>query len=143
MAEWPAAGMWGQWAITQQGVYFLKSEGSDPGLNPSIQFLDLATGQRRQLGIMTKRPVFADGGMAVSPDGKRLHRSMASEEVTMFAGLRSIALVLAALGRQEFAPKMQHSLEHLFRLSSGAPGGPLILAIPAAHLRCPGCRLAP
>ncbi len=72
VAEWPAAGMWGQWAITGQGVYFLKPEGSDIGLNPSIQFLDLATGQRRKLGIMTKRPVFADGGMAVSPDGQRL-----------------------------------------------------------------------
>jgi Tol biopolymer transport system component len=55
---------WGQWAVVDEGVYFVNS--TEPS-SPAIEFFDFATSQVRPIARLEK-PTIA--GLAVSPDGR-------------------------------------------------------------------------
>jgi Tol biopolymer transport system component len=64
LATLPAA-MWGNWALTAGGIFFLDSTS-----HATIRYFDLAMGQTRPIAAMPRRPSVGDSGLAVSPDGR-------------------------------------------------------------------------
>jgi Tol biopolymer transport system component len=62
----PAA-MWGNWALTREGIFFL-----DATVHANIRYFDLATRQTRLIATLPRRPSVGDSGLAVSPDGRWL-----------------------------------------------------------------------
>jgi Tol biopolymer transport system component len=61
-------GVWGAWALVENGIYVLDSK-AEPG--PAIQFVDLATRRLSRIASLPKDSVFPTGGhvvFAVSPD---------------------------------------------------------------------------
>jgi Tol biopolymer transport system component len=63
-----AAGDWGNWIPTDQGIYYLRR--MEHGTQ--IEYLDIDTGSVRVVHTLTKPPVFGERGLALSPDGKVL-----------------------------------------------------------------------
>jgi Tol biopolymer transport system component len=60
-------GFWGNWALTDQGIYFVNL---DAKRNPTIKFFDFATGRIKQVAAPERMPVWGLVGLAVSPDGR-------------------------------------------------------------------------
>jgi len=55
---------WGQWAVLDQGIYFINAE-----THPTIEFFSFATGQATQIAQLEKR-VLGGPSLAVSSDGR-------------------------------------------------------------------------
>jgi Tol biopolymer transport system component len=62
-------GLWGYWAVTPEGLYFLDALTGSP---PTFQSYDPALGQYRRLATMEKEPCRWGPGLGVSPDGGTL-----------------------------------------------------------------------
>jgi len=60
----PAA-MWGNWALTAEGIFFL-----DATSHSTIRYFDIMAGQTRPIAALPRRPSVGDSGLAVSPDGR-------------------------------------------------------------------------
>jgi Tol biopolymer transport system component len=60
------AARWGQWAVLENGVYFVNAERT---ILPTIEFFSFATGRVTQITTLEKR-VFGGPNLAVSPDGE-------------------------------------------------------------------------
>ena len=60
--------LWGDWALTESGVYYLNYPEHAP-TESTIRYLDFAAGQSREIFRLPKHPVLWDGGLAVTPDG--------------------------------------------------------------------------
>src|SRR5262249_7817664 len=67
-----AGKLWGNWAVTNGGVYFLDYPDIDPSTRSTIRYLDLRTKEVREVFRLPKHPVLWDGGLALSPDGQWL-----------------------------------------------------------------------
>jgi len=65
----PKAGLWGYWAVVENGIYFVNTE-STPRL--SVQFLNFSTRTVVPVAMLDRRPVPYEPGIAVSPDGRWL-----------------------------------------------------------------------
>jgi eukaryotic-like serine/threonine-protein kinase len=67
--DFPEAGYWGYWALSEKGVYFVNTSATPH----AISFLDLATRRVTEIAALA-RPVVAlySPGLAVSPDGRRI-----------------------------------------------------------------------
>lgn len=66
-----AAGLWGNWALSRRGVYYLKYRAEPPTL-ASILFLDFATNATSEIGSTSGSPMAWDSGLALSPDERTL-----------------------------------------------------------------------
>jgi Tol biopolymer transport system component/DNA-binding winged helix-turn-helix (wHTH) protein len=60
-------GLWGYWAVSEQGIYFLNSK-AEP--RPAIEFYRFATRQVTRVFVPEKDPAYGSPGLAVSPDGR-------------------------------------------------------------------------
>ena len=60
-------GLWGYWAVVEEGIYFLNAE-AKPRF--AIEFYRFATRRATRVFVPEKEPLFGDPGMAVSPDGR-------------------------------------------------------------------------
>jgi hypothetical protein len=60
MTDAPGANMWGQWAISASGLFFVAEE------DRVLRRMDLATRALRDVIGLTKMPVTFDSGMTVS-----------------------------------------------------------------------------
>ena len=67
-----AGRLWGNWAATVDGVYYLDCPDRDAATKSTIRYLDLRSRQTREVFRLPKHPVLWDGGLALSPDGKWL-----------------------------------------------------------------------
>ncbi len=63
-------GMWGNWALSPDGIYFIDPPAKDQGSKGSLRRLG-ADGTIRAISEIS-HPVLWDGGLAVSPDGKTI-----------------------------------------------------------------------
>jgi len=61
-------GMWGNWALLEQGICFLNQRAQP---QPTLEFLNFATSQVRQFGRLEQaRAIGGPPGLAVSADGR-------------------------------------------------------------------------
>ena len=60
-------GLWGYWAVSEQGIYFLNSK-AEP--RPAIEFYRFATRRATRVFVPEKDPIYGDPGLALSPDGR-------------------------------------------------------------------------
>ena len=60
-------GLWGYWAVSEQGIYFLNAEAKP---RPAIEFYRFATRQVTRVFVPEKDPVYWNPGLALSPDGR-------------------------------------------------------------------------
>ena len=67
-----AGKLWGNWAPTADGIYYLDYPAQNPSTESTIRFLDLRSKQSRAVFRLPKHPVLWDGGLALSPDGNWL-----------------------------------------------------------------------
>jgi Tol biopolymer transport system component len=63
------AGLWRQWAVVEQGIFFMTAETPD---RPLIEFFRFATGKVSLVMTLEKRLPDTTSGLAVSPDGRQL-----------------------------------------------------------------------
>ena len=80
--EEPVSGIpdlgWPAWTITARGLlYYDTLEG-----NPALHFFDFATGQLKDGSRVPGRPTAFNGGLTLSPDGRRLLFPQVSEETS-------------------------------------------------------------
>jgi len=61
-----AAGLWGYWALTAEGIYFYDAP------TKAIEFFSFKTRKVAQVAKPEKPPVFYDPGLAVFPDGRSI-----------------------------------------------------------------------
>ena len=59
---------WGNWTLTNEGIYFIDREASDP----SIALLDLQTGTIKPIVSLADKTLSFTSGLSVSPDGKQI-----------------------------------------------------------------------
>jgi hypothetical protein len=60
-------GLWGYWAVVDEGIYFLNVEAKP---RPAIEFFRFATRRATRVFVPEKDPAYADAGLALSPDGR-------------------------------------------------------------------------
>jgi Tol biopolymer transport system component len=63
------AGLWRSWRVAGHGLYYATAA---PPLGPRLEFLDLASGEVREIDRTIKAPDVTIPSLAVSPDGRRL-----------------------------------------------------------------------
>ena len=63
------AGLWRQWAVVEQGIFFITAETPD---RPLIEFFSFASGKVSLVMTLEKRLPDTISGLSVSPDGSRL-----------------------------------------------------------------------
>jgi eukaryotic-like serine/threonine-protein kinase len=63
------AGLWRQWAVVEQGIFFITAETPD---RPLIEFFSFATGKASLVMTLEKKLPDTISGLSVSPDGRRL-----------------------------------------------------------------------
>jgi eukaryotic-like serine/threonine-protein kinase len=63
------AGLWRQWAVVEQGIFFITAETPD---RPLIEFFSFTTGKASLVMTIEKRVPDTISGLSVSPDGRRL-----------------------------------------------------------------------
>ncbi|HZU27875.1 MAG TPA: hypothetical protein VFA04_20255 [Bryobacteraceae bacterium] len=64
--------MWGNWAVSTKGVYFLEYRRKTHPYHAAIMFYDFATTARREIANTTAVPVAWDSGVCLSPDERTL-----------------------------------------------------------------------
>ena len=72
-------GLWGYWAVVDEGIYFLNAE-AEP--RPAIEFYRFATRRVIPIAALEKEPVLGDPGLAVSPDGRWLLYAQRDQEAS-------------------------------------------------------------
>ncbi len=60
-------GLWGYWAVVEEGIYFLNAK-AEP--RPAIEFYRFATRQVTRVFVPEKDPIYGNPGLALSPDGR-------------------------------------------------------------------------
>ncbi len=60
-------GFWGYWAVVEEGIYFLNIKAKP---RPAIEFYRFATRRATRVFVPEKDPLYADVGLALSPDGR-------------------------------------------------------------------------
>ncbi len=68
----PPPGFWGYWALTPDGIYYLRAELRPERMLAVVEFLSFASGKSREITRPEKGPYLGAPGLAVSPDGKYL-----------------------------------------------------------------------
>ena len=64
---------WGNWTLTNEGIYFIDRKASDP----SIALLDLQTGTIKPMVSLAGKTLSFMSGLSVSPDGKQILYALA------------------------------------------------------------------
>lgn len=59
-------GLWGYWAVVEEGIYFLNVKAKP---RPAIEFYRFATRQVTRVTVPEKDPQYGSPGLALSPDG--------------------------------------------------------------------------
>jgi Tol biopolymer transport system component len=72
-------GLWGYWAVVDEGIYFLNAEAES---RPAIEFYRFATRRVTPIAALEKEPVLGDPGLAVSPDGRWLLYAQRDQEAS-------------------------------------------------------------
>jgi Tol biopolymer transport system component/predicted Ser/Thr protein kinase len=72
-------GLWGYWAVVDEGIYFLNAE-AEP--RPAIEFYRFATRRATRVTVPEKDPDYGDPGMAVSPDGRWILYAQVDQETS-------------------------------------------------------------
>ena len=67
IAKRPQIGFWGNWAVTERGIYFLDFE-AEP--KPSIDFYSFATRRISPVLALEKKPVRLQASLSATADGK-------------------------------------------------------------------------
>ena len=77
VARRPQIGFWGNWAVTERGIYFLDFE-AEP--KPSIDFYSFATRRISNVLGLEKKPVRLQASMSATADGKTLYYTQYDRE---------------------------------------------------------------
>ncbi len=72
-------GLWGYWAVSEQGIYFLNAE-AEP--RPAIEFYRFATRRTTHVFVPEKDPFYGDPGLALSPDGRWILYAQVDQETS-------------------------------------------------------------
>lgn len=62
------AWMWGYWAVTNRGIYYVDSPDQNSVTGAAIDFYDFSTGGTTRVAALNKIPSPGESGLAVSPD---------------------------------------------------------------------------
>ena len=77
VAKRPQIGFWGNWAVTERGIYFLDFE-AEP--KPSIDFYSFATRRISPVLALEKKPVRLQASLSATADGKTLYYTQYDRE---------------------------------------------------------------
>jgi Tol biopolymer transport system component/DNA-binding winged helix-turn-helix (wHTH) protein len=77
VAKRPQIGFWGNWAVTERGIYFLDFE-AEP--KPSIDFYSFATRRVSSVLALEKKPVRLQASLSATADGKTLYYTQYDRE---------------------------------------------------------------
>jgi len=68
----PSQSHWGDWAVSERGIYYVAEASPHPALKPNVEFFDFASKRVFRVAELTGLPPADDPGFAVSPDGRRI-----------------------------------------------------------------------
>lgn len=68
-AELSETGYWRYWAVSKDGIYYVRRSVNAPY---KIEFYDFAAKQTREIASVERQPIWIFSGFAVSPDGKSI-----------------------------------------------------------------------
>ncbi len=72
-------GLWGYWAVVDEGIYFLNAEAKP---RPTIEFFRFATRRATRVFVPEKDPVYGAPGLALSPDGRWILYAQVDQETS-------------------------------------------------------------
>ncbi len=72
-------GLWGYWAVVEEGIYFLNAEAKP---RPAIEFYRFATRRAMHVFVPEKDAVYANPGLALSPDGRWILYAQVDQETS-------------------------------------------------------------
>ncbi len=72
-------GLWGYWAVVEEGIYFLNAEAKP---RPAIEFFRFATRRATRVFVPEKEPWFGNPGLALSPDGRWILYAQVDQETS-------------------------------------------------------------
>ena len=90
------AGLWRQWAVVEQGIFFMTAETPD---RPLIEFFRFATGKVSLVLTLEKRLPDTTSGLAVSPDGRRLVWAQLDQISSDINLIKTLSMMLLARSR--------------------------------------------
>lgn len=64
------AGLWGYWALSDRGIYYIDLPDENAVRGASLNFYEFSTGRTSLISVLDKVPNRGDSGLAASPDGQ-------------------------------------------------------------------------